>query len=108
MENYKPTNEQIQFAKNVYDSIIVTQVSNPTLLRQAFKALKGYDALTTIQAKNILYSYFTYEYKKIDTTETIAMKLEIDNDNQSHKEDFSQPINEDKVYKPRGRRKRNE
>jgi anti-sigma28 factor (negative regulator of flagellin synthesis) len=65
MENYKPTNEDILWAKDVYDRIIFTQVLNPLAVKQAFKKLFGYEAQNAQQAKIKVSAYFIYQYKEV-------------------------------------------
>jgi len=89
---YKPTQEDIVFAKQVYDTIIFTQVLNPFAVKEAFRKLFGYDAQNAQQAKIKVSAYFIYQYKAVDVTETALPKngesdtLSISNDNQSHSE----------------------
>ena len=63
--NYKPTNDDITFAKNVFDTVIKTQVLNPLLVKEAYKKLFGLDAQNAQQAKIKLFAYFTYQYQEV-------------------------------------------
>jgi len=68
-EMHKPSNEDLLWAKEVYDTIIVTQILSPAKVKEAFRKVFGYDAPNFQQAKIKLFAYFTYEYKKVDKTE---------------------------------------
>ena len=100
---YKPKKEDILYAKNVYDTIVKTQVLNPTLLKDAYQRMKGYPAQSQTQAKIFLTAYFTYTYKEaiqevvedlvdlgiigVDKTDTTAPEVVPAKDKQSHSED---------------------
>jgi hypothetical protein len=84
--SYKPTSQQIEDAKNVYDNIIFTQTLNPNEVKRAFKLLYGYDAYTAQQAKQVVSAYFLYQYQKTDVTETTAP---LETVQESHSEDFT-------------------
>ena len=88
---YKPKQEDIAFAKDVYDRIIFTQVLNPFAVKEAFKKLFGYDAVSAQQAKIKVSAYFIYTYKAVDVTETAvpenSTSISTDTSTQSHSED---------------------
>jgi len=65
MKEYKPSNEDITFAKQVWDDVIKTQVLNPVLTKEAYKRMRGFDAISQTQAKMWLSAYFTYQYKEV-------------------------------------------
>lgn len=115
MGNYKPTKKDIEFAKQIYDNVVLQQVYNPFQLIEAAKKLFGED-MNWRAARQKLFSYFTYEFKGFDETET-ALPLEsetlsVNNDNQSHSEEDTQPTNlklvsEEEITKPKRGRKSN-
>ena len=61
--SYKATKDDIAFAKQIYDTIILTQVLNPVLIKEAYKRLFGEDAQNGQQAKIKVSAYFIYQYK---------------------------------------------
>ena len=64
MENYKAKEEDVQYAKNIYETIILQQVLQPHSIMEAHKRLFGYtDNVTIPQMKNNVFLYFQYEYK---------------------------------------------
>ena len=65
MKEYKPSNEDITFAKQVWDDVIKTQVLNPVLTKEAYKRMRGFDAISQTQAKMWLSAYFTYQHKEV-------------------------------------------
>lgn len=69
--SYKPTLEDLVFAKKVFDEIIWTQTLNPTVVREAFRKVFGYDAVTYQQAKIKLFAYFQHEFKGFDKTDIV-------------------------------------
>lgn len=106
MKEYKPSKEDIAFAKKVWDDVIRTQVLNPVQVKQAYKAMRGFDAQSQTQAKIWLNAYFTYQYKEvvkdlidlgivetkqpfIDADSAASPSTAEGNEGQSHSEDFS-------------------
>lgn len=87
MGNYQPTQEDIEYAKQVYDNVIMTQTLYPALVKAAFKKLYGYEALSVIQAKQMISTYFTYHYKKTDVPVNTQ-----DSSNDSHTEDGNDTV----------------
>lgn len=69
-EMYKPSNEDLLWAKNVYDTIIMSQVLAPQKVKEAYQKVFGIPAPNFQQAKIKLFAYFTHTYKKVDETET--------------------------------------
>ncbi len=117
-EMYKPSNEDLLWAKNVYDTIIMSQVLAPQKVKEAYQKVFGIPAPNFQQAKIKLFAYFTYEYKKVDKTETADILPDMTAASttgeyvQSHNED-ALPENgksETQVIKPKrksnGRRKK--
>ncbi len=70
MSDYKPTQEQIDFAMHVWETQIKHFVYNPHELRQAHLGLFGYVATTPQQARTRINAYFLYQYKGVDETQT--------------------------------------
>jgi len=123
MENFKPTKEDILWAKNIWDNVIKTQTLNPMIIKEAHKRLFGFEAVNARQAQRKIYAYFTYSYiaetitaaveeaeefdskpdlRANDETETALPEtsdtISVDNKNQSHQEDDTlngQPLEND-------------
>jgi len=121
MENFKPTKEDIAYAKNIWDNVIKTQTLNPMIIKEAHKRLFGFEAVNARQAQRKIYAYFTYSYIAetitaaveedepttlngvgSDETETALPEtsdtISVDNKNQSHQEDDTlngQPLEND-------------
>ncbi len=86
---YKATLIDIEFAKQVWESQIVNMVYNPFDLKEAHKRLFGFLADSPQQARVRLNSYFRYQYKAVDKTETASTIGSAANTDmpQSHTED---------------------
>ena len=108
--NYKPTVEDILWAKDVNDRLVATQTYNPNEIREAYKRLFGEDATNQHFARSKVFAYFQYTYVEMPKEYTVGT---IENlPLQSHSEDELQPdeyneaidANDDLAdYKPKGR-----
>jgi hypothetical protein len=91
MDNYTPTLEDIKFAKQVFDTVIMTQTLNPHVVKQAFRRLFGYEPMNAQQAKIKLFAYFQHQFKGFDKTETAlpetSTSLSTETGTQTHTED---------------------
>lgn len=85
---YKPTKEDLAFAKDVYDKVIFTQTLNPILVKEAHRRLFGFEAINGQQAKIKVSTYFMYTYKAVDETETAEIQTPSIVGESSHSEDL--------------------
>lgn len=87
---YTPAPEDVQFALNVYNTIIFKQILKPTEIKEAYKKLFGEEALNLTQAKIKVSSYFMYQYKKTDIVKDNIPDdnncMSIDNNISTHEE----------------------
>ena len=71
---YKPSKEDIMFAKAVNDKLVATQTYEPNDMREAYRRLFGEEAPNQHFARSKVFTYFQYTYKAVDETETTLTK----------------------------------
>ena len=94
---YKPSKEDIMFAKAVNDKLVATQTYEPNDMREAYRRLFGEEAPNQHFARSKVFTYFQYTYKAVDETETaipVSQTLSTHTSTSSHEESQSQK-NED-------------
>ena len=113
---YKPTVEDILWAKDVNDRLIKTQTYNPIEIKEAYRKLFGEEPTNQHFARSKVFTYFQYNYVEIPVVD-IPVEIPVISDAitstigtmenlpmQSHSEDANDDL-ADKP-KPRGRKKK--
>lgn len=104
---YKANQDDIAYAKTIWQNQIQQMVYVPVDLKQAHKRLFGFDANTPQQARLRINSYFLYQYKASDETPSVPITTpSLVIDNPTHVEDLSVPVETDAETQPKPKRKR--
>ena len=112
--SYKPSKEDLLWAKEVNDKLVATQTYNPVEIKEAHKRLFGEEASNQHYARSRVFAYFQYTFKmemledSVGTMENLHKQSHSEDDENTHPQKNDNGDTEEVKHKPksRGRRKK--